>query len=236
MLVFVGDFDGVSFTADRWQWLDHGPDYYAGVTFSGMDERVMIAWLNNWSYAHDLPEAPWRGSMALPRTIGVRDGRVVQTPAVAPQELPLFHATDVELSATGWILPSSALATASRLRLRIDAESGHVSVRWESAEVGTIVELTHTGSELLLVRHGVAIDRSDAAFPSSARTALPANTAGSYDLDVWVDANSIEVFAADGAVTLSLLTLADYGRGLVTLTGGGARLERVLISELVADV
>lgn len=239
MLAFVGRFDGVTFTADRWQWLDHGPDYYAGVTFSGLDERVMIAWLNNWAYAHDLPDAPWRGSMALPRTIGLRDGRVVQTPAVAPREIVRYEAADFDVPPTGALIPSEALATAARLRLWIGAGSGRVSLRWASADAGStsVVTLTHTGDELLLERHGVASGTEDSAFPSSARAELPADPTAGGDLDIWIDANSIEVFAAEGSVTLSLLTLADYGGAPISIVADGVapRLERVRVSELVAE-
>ncbi|SDO98972.1 levanase [Microbacterium sp. ru370.1] len=239
MLAFIGDFDGVTFTADRWQWLDHGPDYYAGVTFSGLDERVMIAWLNNWAYAHDLPDAPWRGSMALPRTIGLREGRVVQTPAVAPLEIIRFEATDIDVPSTGEVIPSHAVATAARLRLRIGAGSGRVTLRWATAaaEGTTVVELTHTGDELLLERHDMAGGAKNTAFPSSARATLPPDAPGARDLDVWIDANSIEVFAAGGAVTLSLLTLADYGDAPIIIVADGAptRLEHVSVTELTAE-
>ena len=67
-----GDFDGTTFTAEHGDWLDHGRDCYAAVTWNDAPDgrRVLIGWLSNWAYAHDTPSAPgWRGAMTLPRDL-----------------------------------------------------------------------------------------------------------------------------------------------------------------------
>ncbi len=44
---------------------DHGRDNYAAVTWSdisGRDgRRLMIGWMNDWTYARVTPTEPWRG-------------------------------------------------------------------------------------------------------------------------------------------------------------------------------
>lgn len=79
MQYFVGSFDGVRFTnenpADNIYRPDYGPDYYAAITYSNMPAAaapVAVGWVNNWSYAQDIPTNPWRGAMSLPRTLGVK--------------------------------------------------------------------------------------------------------------------------------------------------------------------
>ncbi|MGJ5749271.1 levanbiose-producing levanase [Streptomyces puniciscabiei] len=62
---WTGSFDGGSFTPDSPdpQWLDHGWDWYAAVTFEkrradGSPDpaaRYALGWLNNWAYAHTTP-------------------------------------------------------------------------------------------------------------------------------------------------------------------------------------
>ncbi|MER6071603.1 GH32 C-terminal domain-containing protein [Streptomyces sp. NPDC001817] len=62
---WTGSFDGSSFTPDSAdpQWLDHGWDWYAAVTFDkrrtdGSPDptaRYALGWLNNWAYAHTTP-------------------------------------------------------------------------------------------------------------------------------------------------------------------------------------
>ena len=73
MMYFTGQFDGTTFTADEREyplWLDYGMDNYAGVTWSNTgDRRIMIGWMNNWSYSGDVPCSPWRSAMTLPREL-----------------------------------------------------------------------------------------------------------------------------------------------------------------------
>jgi fructan beta-fructosidase len=85
---FVGDFDGRTFALDpRFEetlrsepavWLDWGRDNYAGVTWSDIPaddgRRIFIGWMSNWDYAQEVPTAPWRSAMTVPRTL-----RLVET-------------------------------------------------------------------------------------------------------------------------------------------------------------
>lgn len=87
---FVGDFDGKTFTLDRRfeqtlrsepaVWLDWGTDNYAGVTWSDIPasdgRRIFIGWMSNWDYGQQVPTAPWRSAMTVPRTL-----RLVETDA-----------------------------------------------------------------------------------------------------------------------------------------------------------
>ncbi len=72
MQYFVGSFDGTSFTSAQTQpqYVDFGKDYYAGIVFNNVPRRtLMVGWLNNWTYANDIPTSPWRGAMSLPRAL-----------------------------------------------------------------------------------------------------------------------------------------------------------------------
>jgi levanase/fructan beta-fructosidase len=76
---FVGDFDGVRFTAERVERLDHGPDFYAAVTFNNTPRRLLMAWMNSPAYAHG---RAWRSAMTVVRELSLVDGRIVQRPLV----------------------------------------------------------------------------------------------------------------------------------------------------------
>lgn len=75
MQYFVGEFDGKQFTPDdnKTRWLDFGTDFYAGITWDGLQDsgnkRIIIAWMSNWQYANKTPTDKWRGAMTLPREI-----------------------------------------------------------------------------------------------------------------------------------------------------------------------
>ncbi|MCC6071937.1 hypothetical protein ACFSQU_20600 [Massilia sp. GCM10020059] len=81
MLYFVGDFDGEAFPADgETRWLDHGADFYAGVTYSGVPDgrRVLVGWMNNWLYGQQVPTSAWRSAQSVPRelTLKTQDGNI----------------------------------------------------------------------------------------------------------------------------------------------------------------
>jgi fructan beta-fructosidase len=78
MQYFIGEFDGKTFKADRLSYplyMDHGKDFYAGIIFNDMpasDKRkIMIAWVNSWQYANDIPTKGFRGQMSVPRELSV---------------------------------------------------------------------------------------------------------------------------------------------------------------------
>ncbi|MFX3619323.1 MAG: glycoside hydrolase family 32 protein [Sporolactobacillus sp.] len=60
---WTGSFDGTAFHADKMepQWLDHGFDWYAAVTFEDgkaadkLKHRYAMAWMNNWDYPNQTP-------------------------------------------------------------------------------------------------------------------------------------------------------------------------------------
>ncbi len=74
MQYFVGDFDGKNFISDQTTplYLDYGKDFYAGIIFNNVKDRaVMMGWINNWTYANQLPTESWRGAFSLPRELAL---------------------------------------------------------------------------------------------------------------------------------------------------------------------
>ena len=74
---FLGNFDGETFTSDgsftKPEFIDSGFDNYAGVTFFGTEERILIGWAANWVYANNLPTGEFCGQMTLPRVLSLVD-------------------------------------------------------------------------------------------------------------------------------------------------------------------
>lgn len=74
---FLGEFDGVTFKADydkaSVEWIDYGPDNYAGVTWSNTphNRKVFLGWMSNWSYATVVPTDRWRSAMTTPRDLSL---------------------------------------------------------------------------------------------------------------------------------------------------------------------
>ncbi|NQX27345.1 glycoside hydrolase family 32 protein [Microbacteriaceae bacterium VKM Ac-2854] len=192
---FVGDFDGVRFQADSWGWLDHGRDFYAGVTFDSAPggERIMLAWMSNWDYAAEVPTAPWRGSMTLPRRLSLHGGVVRQRVAGGPCEETVELALE-DVTLGEFALPDAGLAFRVDARLRLGS-AGRVGF-----VIGGAV-LAWDGVEISMDRTASGRTGFSELFPSVSRAA--AGVAGALVVSVWVDATSIEVFAYDGAVVLT---------------------------------
>ncbi len=79
MQYFVGEFDGATFKKDTSQhspaYVDFGKDFYAGIVYNNLDhpqkKKVMIGWINNWTYGNQTPTTPWRSAMSLPRELSL---------------------------------------------------------------------------------------------------------------------------------------------------------------------
>lgn len=73
---FIGDFDGTEFHADPLPyplWIDWGVDNYAGVTFGNVEGRhVFMGWMSNWNYSNFVPTRYFRNAMTLPRELSLK--------------------------------------------------------------------------------------------------------------------------------------------------------------------
>jgi fructan beta-fructosidase len=74
MQYFVGDFDGTHFSSDQKKplYVEYGKDFYAGIIFNNLKKRtVMMGWINNWTYANQIPTSNWRGAFSTPRELSL---------------------------------------------------------------------------------------------------------------------------------------------------------------------
>lgn len=203
---WVGDFDGATFTPDPpgVRWADHGADFYAAQSWSGVPDgrRIWIAWMSNWAYAGAVPATGWRGRMTAPRELRLvadGDGLVLAQRPVA--ELGRWLGAPLQPSCGGVRLDHDAAWIRARF-----AVAGHTSGTAEVVVDGTTatvrIAYDATDRTLALDRTGVASDGLGAGFAAVHRAPLDP-TGGRVDLDVLVDRASVEVFANDGRVVLT---------------------------------
>lgn len=195
---FVGDFDGVTFAPERlsetddptsFDWLDHGRDYYAAVSFSNVPDgrRLMVGWANNWDYANAIPTAPWRSAMSLVREVDlVEDAegrrRLRQHPILPPRDSGVT-VLDVDVPLTPDAVTDITFTTDDGTDpwvLTIDGAARTITAdRTASGDVDF---------------HPLFASRDTARLVGDDDT---------VHLQVIVDASVIEVFAQDGLVTLT---------------------------------
>lgn len=217
MSAVLGHFDGRRFTSKATELtrLDHGRDFYAGVTFDSAPDgdAVMLGWMSNWRYAAAVPSDPWRGAMSLPRTLALRcvDGRprvVQRLPASVAGRLaravPATVSGPVALTLTGHsileLVWEPALTGALRLVLRGDVDA--------------VVEIAQEGhSTPLTIRRGGPA--AEAVHPDFAGTSVvPSGSSARRSLVAVLDGPLLEVFLDDGEATASQLVI--LGTGTVT--------------------
>jgi fructan beta-fructosidase len=217
---FIGDFDGVRFTAAPGcltRWLDHGPDNYAGVTWSNAPDgrAVFIGWMSNWDYARDVPTSPWRGAMTLPRDLALRH---------AGGELRLASLPSPEVATCeGAALRTlhDALVEALDLSAALHASSGRFALRLRAAQARsfTLTLGNEVGDRLVIgFERGAGawfVDRRAAGLVDfhprfAGRHTAPRWVQGAMALQLFVDTTSVELFTDDG---LTVMTSLCFPRG-----------------------
>ncbi|SPO01682.1 related to exoinulinase InuD [Cephalotrichum gorgonifer] len=210
----VGQFDGTTFTADpesvqQTNWVDYGPDFYAAITFGGMpvNNRVNLAWMNNWKYAEKIPTEPWRSAASIPRRLSLRTidekATLVQEPVLEEgkkgrtRRWRSVPAGTTPLNFTGKTLDVTLSFSESEA-----TEFGIVVRATSDLSVQTRVGYDFTTGQLF-------IDRTlsgDVGFDESFAAVYHAPLApkdGIITMRVLVDWSSVEVFGGAGEVALT---------------------------------
>lgn len=240
---FLGDFDGRQFTphaprpaGEGARWLDFGPDFYAGVTWSGGppgDGRsILLGWMSNWEYANDVPTSPWRSAMSVPRELSLRrsgdDFVLIQQPV---RELS-------GLSAPARVFPGGSMAEANAwlaaetgggntldlsLTLSPDADGscGLDVFAGPDGAVHLVANLKQGTLQLDRTRSGLT--DFNPKFRRVAKATLPAREATApWKLRLLLDACSVEVFTEEGAVALTSLAFPGAESRTVRLTSAAS--------------
>jgi levanbiose-producing levanase len=256
---WTGTFDGTTFTPadDKHQWLDAGADFYAAVTWDDprlpdnerMASRHAIGWMNNWTYARQLPTTDWQGGAdSIVRDIRLKT--VQGRPALVSAPTPALSALDGETQAAG----SRPLTPEGAGELPVPAGGAYrlnVTVERASGDDGTeaLLKLANGGTDYATVGYNfetgtvwvdraavvpgaealgpLFTDRRSAHSPprdGNRQGGTPAQKNGSVDLAIFVDYSSVEVFVNGGEQTLTSVVLPKSGQPAVSAATAGGKL------------
>ncbi len=245
MQYFVGDFDGKVFslttdnprpmTAYPGLVVDWGKDYYAAIPVNDRPRSqpapVMIGWLNDWTYANQLPTAPFKGAMSLPRQIALKPRagslQLVQQPI---DGMTTLRQTKTEHKAVRLTSGSLTIAQPSTNSYEL-----LVTIRPGTAKtVG--IRLAKHGNEETVIRYTngrIELDRrksGQSGFSNrfaSVESAPISPEQGLIRLRIFVDQSVVEVFANDGERVLTDLIFPTKPGGTIALfaDGGSATFE-----------
>lgn len=242
---FIGEFDGKTFhndnPADKVLWTDYGKDFYAAVSYSDIPEkdgrRIWLGWMSNWRYPFTMPTDPWKGNMSVPRELTLRDipgegVRLIQQPV---KELDLLRGTVLKLEAQQLATNSNAFGKWRGTSYELDT-TFTVSA---DAAFALKVRTDGTGAEETIIRYNAAagtltIDRSksgavsfEPGFAESFAAPVKPSADGRLPLRIYVDEDTLEVFAEDGAKVLSAIVFPEpLSNGLsLELERGSVKLD-----------
>lgn len=241
---FIGRFDGKTFVPDDTsgvvRWLDYGRDCYCALAFNnqrGAQTPRIIGWMNNWQYAAMVPTSPWRGAMTLPREVHLAnlEGslQLLQRPI---DELRSLRGNEFEYDGGSLDELNRKLQAWPHRSQTFEMEA---AIKPGDAKLITWKVLAGPGDETWIGYDAglqqIFVDRSRAvnahfnkAFPS--RTVAPLKLGSEpLMLHIFVDRSSVEVFAQNGAVTLTNLVFPKPTSTGVSLGASDGRIEAVRV-------
>jgi fructan beta-fructosidase len=198
-------------SVQRAHWVDYGADFYAATSFNDLPNgnQVLIAWMNNWNYAGNIPTSPWRSADTVPRQLALQDiGGKTQLTQQPVSRLTKLH---TGTAATSTLTPITGTIPAGISGPILDLDetfaAGNASQFGLNVHVGN-GQQTQIGYDT--TTHEVYIDRTksgdvsfDPTFASVQRAPLAIDAQGRVRLHVLVDTSSVEVFTDQGQVVLT---------------------------------
>ena len=207
---FIGQFDGHQFVCEdqpeETKWMDYGKDHYATVTFDNAPDgrRVAIAWMSNWQYANQVPTMQFRSTNSILRDLSLYQYEGETYCAVRPAKemdaargKKIARPTDrCEIVVTLKGDARITLSNGSKERVVLDYDADMASLDFDR-------------------RHSGQCSFSD-AFP----TVVTAPVHGTLrTLRIFIDKSSIEVFDADGRLSMTNLVFPSSPYNRISVKG-----------------
>ena len=226
---FIGQFDGKKFTCESMpkvtKWMDYGKDHYATVSFynaperlrvgeqsSGINRRVVLAWMSNWQYANQVPTKQFRSANSIPRDLGL-----------------FTHGEETYVS----VVPSKEMLDVRGKKVKRPTEACEIVVDMKGS---ADITLSNTKGEQVILRYDVQkqefkMDRTksgDVSFSEAFPCETVAPTYGSIrQLRIFIDRCSIEAFDSKGKMAMTNLVFPSEPYNTIKVKGGKATIYEI---------
>ena len=205
---FVGQFDGHKFTCEdapsETKWMDYGKDHYATVTFSNAPDNrtVAIAWMSNWQYANQVPTQQFRSANSIPRDLHLMqlDGETYLVSTPSKEMLDMRGKAVKKGSASNKVVKNllkqndGAYEITATLDMQKDGQAQVTLFNNKGEEA--VIGFDTAKKEYYFDRTKSGQTNFSDDFASVTRAPLP--DADTYQLRIFVDKASIEVFIDPG--------------------------------------
>jgi|GEM_PF-2121915 len=231
-------------------WIDYGPDFYAGVTWNDTTpqtnattekygkyvpdgRRILLGWMSNWAYADQTPTTTWRSADSIPREeklVATNDGyKITQQPI---RELSSIEKTPIEALTNTTISKGNTVSLGSESTYEIKSTFNITSTT--SSEFGINVKVggnqyTTIGydkgtSTLFLNRNNSSSFDFLDYMPSKQEASLKPDAKGNIKIRILVDKDSVEVFGSNddnASVTITDQIFSDNSSNEIKLYSTG---------------
>ena len=205
---FVGQFDGHKFTCEdapsETKWMDYGKDHYATVTFSNAPDNrtVAIAWMSNWQYANQVPTQQFRSANSIPRDLHLMqlDGETYLVSTPSKEMLAMRGKAVKRGSASNKVVKNllkqndGAYEITATLDMQKDGQAQVTLFNNKGEEA--VIGFDTAKKEYYFDRTKSGLTSFSDDFACVTRAPLP--DADTYQLRIFVDKASIEVFIDPG--------------------------------------
>ncbi len=206
--------------------VDYGKDFYALQSFSDVPNgrRIWLAWLNNWVYASSAPTSPWKGMMSIPREVKLEthNGQVklIQKPV---EELNILRKDTSSYRNTNLSIINSEIKKTVYKRFELKskilvANKKGFSLKFKkNASQYSQFIFDFVNQEIIFNRANSGGLTGDGNF-SQLQVAPLIIENGYFDLQLFVDNSSAELFSAGGQIVMSNQIFPDSSSNQIELT------------------
>jgi len=209
--------------------VDYGKDFYALQSFSDIPaqdgRRIWLAWLNNWNYASKIPTSPWKGMMSIPREVKLEthNGQIklVQKPVI---ELGILHKDTLSYRNTNLSAINNAIKISKYQRFELRAKIAVANKKgfslnfkkngWQYSQF----TFDFVNNEILFNRQSPSAELTNDGYFSQLQVAPLIVENGFFDLQLFVDNSSAELFTAGGQIVMSNQIFPDSTSNFIELT------------------
>lgn len=201
-------------------WVDWGNDFYAARTYrnyssTNQDSTIWIAWMGNWTYAKDIPTAPWTGNLTIPRVLKLVQNehgyQLRQYPIgnIASLRDTIYYQGETLINGTQVIGGFKPDWNVFELKVSFKIDNINQEFGINLAEDGSnkklVIGYDAFTSKLYIDRRTAGLVNFNQNFPTIMYAPTPFPADSIMDLYILMDQSSIEVFANKNQTIMSCL-------------------------------
>lgn len=195
---YIGAYQDGQLSVESTGLLDFGTNYYAAQTFEHEGRRIAIAWVSDFYSEHKIAPDGAYGSIALPRELHLRDGKLYTSPV---QEV--------------YSLVGEQLASVQQGNLTVDSVPGnsyYVKLRLSGpTDFSCLLARAGQASISLICRNGVPEFKLSGTPTESVR--FPAEVGPLHTVEIFVDRRTVEVYLNGGEAAGTKIFYPDSREG-----------------------